>query len=490
MPIYPNKNLKKKIQKILLVNPPGKITVTKEGSRERKLAVPPLGLAYLAAGLLKHGFEVEILDILIEGFYNESVVEDAIIYGLNDKEIKERILESNPDLIGVSCIISNRSKEVVNVCKLAKEIIPDVHVLIGGQHPSGMPEMILDKNVDFILRGESDNSLIDLIKRINGNKDLISVAGIVLKDKEEIYINKIQDYPDVKTLPYPAWDIFKLEKYWNAGVCDYEINPEEQKRFLIMMTSRGCPHHCYFCTSELMGGRRYRQRDSDDVIKEIKLYKEKYNIEKIHFWDDNFFVNKDRAKTLLKFLIENFKDIEFEIPSGSEVNAIDGEMIDLMAKAGFKKLFLAVESPNETIQEKLIDKRVKLYRVPDVVKDAQNKGLIVEGSFMVGFPGETKEQMDNTFELAKKMGFDRISISIVNPLPGTPLYGQCKKENLLYPDYDPKNIRWSAENIKLSVPRGYLSKRRRETWVEYMKNKIDINKYEKEKVNSLNKQKK
>ncbi|MBW2993163.1 radical SAM protein, partial [Candidatus Woesearchaeota archaeon] len=245
------------------------------------------------------------------------------------------------------------------------------------------------------------------------------------------------------------------------------------------------PHNCYFCTSAMMSGRHYRLREINDVINEIRLYKQKYNIEKIHFWDDNFFVNKSKVKELLNRLIEEFPNIEFETPSGSEINAIDEEMIDLLAKAGFKKLFLAVESSNEDIQNGLIDKSVNLCRIPYIVKKVQEAGLIAEGSFMVGFPGETKKQIDNTFELAKNLGFDRISISIVNPLPGTLLYKQCKRENLLYPDYDSKNIRWSAENIKLSVPRGYLSKRRRETWVEYMKNRIDINKYEKEKVNSF-----
>ncbi|MCG2825568.1 MAG: radical SAM protein [Thermoplasmatales archaeon] len=189
-------------------------------------------------------------------------------------------------------------------------------------------------------------------------------------------------------------------------------------------------------------------------------------------------------KELLKSLISNFPNMEFEVPSGGEVNAIDEEVIELLAKAGFKKVFLAVESPNEDIQNRLIDKHVKLHRVRDVVKKLQEAGMIAEGSFMVGFPGQTKQQIDDTFELATQFGFDRISISIVNPLPGTPLYEQCKREKLLYEDFNPQDIRWSAENIKLDgVPRGYISKRRREVWIEYMKNKIDIEKYEKEKVN-------
>lgn len=472
----------KQFQKILLINPPGKITVTKEGSRERKLAVPHLGLAYLAANLRKHGYDVEILDVLIDGFHSEVAKDNAILYGLDNDEIRRRIQKSQPDLVGISCIISNRSREVLSICALVKEVMPTTPVVLGGQHPSGMPEMIHDKNVDYILRGESDNSLVEFLSRLNKGEDISSVPGIVYKDKGRMQINPKQDYPDVNVLPLPAWDLFQLDKYWLAGVFDYEISQQKDKCFIILITSRGCPHNCYFCTSTLMSGRKYRPRRIKDVVGEIRRYKEGYDVAKILFWDDNFFVHKTRVKKLLGELIAHFPGMEFEVPSGSEINAIDDEMISLMARAGFKKIFLAVESPNPSIQKDQIDKKVKLDRIPIVVQKARAAGLITEGSFMVGFPGESKEQIDHTFEMATQFGFDRISISIVNPLPGTGLYKKCVDEQVLFPDYDPQDIRWSTENIKLDVPRGYISARRRETWVKYMKDRISIDQYENEKV--------
>jgi len=181
-------------------------------------------------------------------------------------------------------------------------------------------------------------------------------------------------------------------------------------------------------------------------------------------------------------MIEEFPDIRFQTPSGSEINALDDEVIGLLAKAGFTKIFLAVESLDSTIQKNLIDKKVNLSRIPDLVKKFHRLGMIVEGSFMVGFPGESKEQIDKTFENAKKYDFDRISISIVNPLPGTPLYNQCKQENLFYGDFDAQNIRWSNENIQIAgIERGYLAKMRRKVWLEYMERRIDVVNYETEK---------
>lgn len=480
-----NKSLKKEIKKFLLINPYGKITVTKEGSRERKLAVPPLGLAYLAAQLLKNNYEVEVLDIMLEGYENEIIQnENSIIYGLSFEDCKKRIKEINPDAVGVSCLFSNRAEEVLKICEIVKEVSPDIHVFLGGQHPSGMPGLILNKSIDYLLIGESDHTLIDLLNKINNNEDLKEVEGLVLEENDTIIRTQKKNYPRVEDLPYPAWHLFNLEKYWNIGMSDYEINDGKIKKFMVMITSRGCPHDCYFCTSTLSSGRVFRERTIDDVISEIKLYKEKYNIEEVQFWDDNFFVNKSRLKRLLRELIKEFPGMSFETPSGSEVNALDDEVIELLAKAGFYKIFLAIESPNEDIQKASVDKKVKVDRVPSVVKKIQEVGMIAEGSFMVGFPNETKKHIDNTFKVATKFGLDRISFAIVNPLPGTGLYNECKEKGLLYDDFNPQNIRFSNENIKIDgVSRGYISKKRREVWLDYMSNKIDVKKYEKEKLN-------
>ena len=473
-------DLRSRIRKVMLINPQGKITLTEHGSRERKLAVPPLGLAYLGAQLRRFDFEVDILDTLIEGYEHEETFESTILYGLPEDKIRDRIRVFNPDMIGVSCLFSNRGREALRLCQIAKEEIPDAHVILGGQHPSGYPSLVLNPFVDYLMYGESEDSLIELIESVNSNGDLKKVDQLVLVDKGLIWRSPNMRLPDVHTLPLPAWDLINLEKYWAVGLADYEIKEENEKKFMVMISSRGCPHDCFFCTAPMMTERRFRERAIPEIIKEISGYVENYGTREIHFWDDNFFINKKRVKELLKELIKEFPTLSFQVPSGSEINALDEEVIDLMAQAGFKKLFMAVESPNEEIQEDYVDKRVNLSRIKQLVTKLRQVGIISEGSFMVGFPHETKKQVDATFQKAQEFGFDRISISIVNPLPGTPLYDMCVKENLFYPDFDPQNIRWSAENIKLEeVERGYIGKRRREVWIEYMKSRIDIEKYEK-----------
>lgn len=468
-----------KIRKILLISPPGKITTTKEGSQERKLAVPPLGLASLAARLLEEGFDVEILDVMVEGYNNEQIIGQQIIYGLDDDDVRRRIAEFGPDMVGVSCLFSNRGKEALHLCSLAKETLPGVHVVLGGQHPSGMPSLILHDDVDYILFGEADNSLVQLIQTINAGGDLMQVDQIILKKGGDFWKSPNNNYPDPRILPLPAWDLVDMKKYWDVGLADYGVDDSAGKRFMIMITSRGCPHACYFCTVPMMSDRRFRMKDVAKVIDEIRHYRDVYGIEELFFWDDNFFINKKRTKELLRGIAANFPGLSCQITSGSEVNAIDDEVIELLPRAGFSKLPLAVESFNPDIQEAVIDKHVDLSRISDVVEKLRRNGIVPEGSFMVGFPHETKSQIDNTLNMASKLGFERISISIVNPLPGTALYKECMEEGILYDDFDPQNVRWSTENIRIdSVQRGYISKRRREVWVAHMKGKINIEKYE------------
>ena len=174
--------LRDNIRKVLLISPPGKITITEEGSRERKLAVPPLGLASLAACLLKEGIDVEILDVMIEGYDNEQTSGRQIIYGLSDENVCERIRKFDPDLIGVSCLFSNRGMEALHLCALAKKAAPEAVVVLGGQHPSGMPQLVQDENVDCIMYGEADNSFVQLIQTISSGGNLRDVDQIILKD--------------------------------------------------------------------------------------------------------------------------------------------------------------------------------------------------------------------------------------------------------------------------------------------------------------------
>ena len=481
-----------RVQKVLLINPPGKCYLRKDGSLgERKHCTPPLGLAYLAANLLKHEFEVEILDILAEGYHQQQFEDPFITYGLSIAESVERVREAQPDLIGISVLFSNRAKESLQLAGAIKRALPEVSIVMGGQHPSGVPlEVMKHPEVDFVMIGEADTSFTQLAYALNGQGPLDGVPGLYYRKDGEVattiscdkpavagdgwnyfYLKDFANPRELGDLAFPAWHLFPMEAYWHSEV---RVGGGDimRERFAVMVSTRGCPHTCDFCTSPLMGGYKgYRMRTNEDVVKEIRWLRERFGVEEIMFLDDNFFVSKPRVKRLLKVLAEEFPSMVFSVPAGTEVNALDFEVIDLLAQANFHKVTLAIEAGDPAVQAARVDKHVKLDRVPEIVSYIRSKGLRTQALFMIGFPDETRAQIDRTVQLAMTVDVDDFYISVCTPLPGTPLYDECVRRGLLYEDFDVNNLRYSVANIKLpDTTREELEEIRRNVWLKYRHN--------------------
>ena len=244
-------------------------------------------------------------------------------------------------------------------------------------------------------------------------------------------------------------------------------------RYAVMVSTRGCPHICNFCTSPLMGGfKNYRKRDNDDVIAEIKWLHDEFNVAEIQFLDDNFFVSKLRVKDLCRRLATNFPDMKFSVPAGTEINALDNEMIDLLANANFYRLTLAIESANPDIQSEQIDKHVNLDRIPELIQYAQNNGIEVRAFFMIGFPGESRESVLRTAEFALSLNLDDIALSVVTPLPGTPIGDETLSKKQLRDDFNPNDIRYSVSSIRIEgMSADELEDVRRNTWLAHQSRK-------------------
>ena len=217
-----------------------------------------------------------------------------------------------------------------------------------------------------------------------------------------------------------------------------------------MVSTRGCPHVCYYCTSPLQSGfKGYRKRTNDSVVEEIRWLVEKHGVSEVMFFDDNFFVSVPRAKDLVRRIAQEFPNTLFSVPGGTEINALDEEMIDLLAAANFYKLTLNIESGNQELQEALIDKKVKLHRIPKLVDYLRTKNIETKAMLMIGFPGETRASIDRTVALAKSLDVDDFFLSIVAPLPGTPLWDECIRKDLFVDGTSLNNIRYSLSTIKL-----------------------------------------
>jgi len=424
-------NLKKEINRVLLVEPPLTRPPDMPAEKVRIGVVPPLGLAYIAAVLEKEGYEVKILDCIVEGSLKGSPYRNGEIrYGLSDDDIKARIREFSPHIVGVSCLTSNKYKDAHNVCRLAKEIDQSIPTVMGGTHPTVLPEATLaDANVDFVVLGEGEYTARDLLHTLATGDDLAGLDGIGYKDHDEIrIIPKTRYIENLDELPFPARHLLRMDRYSTT------VSPHsgiKRTPFTAMISSRGCPARCTFCTIRKVWGPAHRMRSAGNVLAEIEHLVRDYGIKEIHFEDDNLTTNKQRALGIFNGLIQRKLDITCNSPSGLALFTLDEELLRKMKECGYYSISIAIESGDADVLKKLMHKPVNLDKARRIAKITRDLDLKVKGFFILGYPGETKEQMKRTVDFAASLDLDWAIFFIATPLPGTELEAICQKNDYL-----------------------------------------------------------
>ncbi|MBS3921200.1 MAG: B12-binding domain-containing radical SAM protein [Deltaproteobacteria bacterium] len=425
--------------KILLIQPPVR------DFYQTSIRTQPIGLAYLAASLQAHGHEVEILDCqagkkktvsippelsylkdfypfddrspfkLYTGFYH---------FGIGWDEIKKRVEESKADVFGISSSFTPYHGEAFKVAQLVKEWDSGKIVVMGGSHVSCDPEGVLKSPfVDYVILGEGEyrlSFLIDCLKK--GTKDEIELMdGVGFKKNGKTFINHLRSFiPDLDSLPPPARDLLDPDRY--------RIN---KKRSTMIITSRGCPHGCAYCSAHLVMGSSFRVRSPEDIVREMVECYKKYRVETFDIEDDNFTFDQERAKRLMRLIIETFGESRLELSAmnGISFASLDGELIPLMKRAGFHTLNLSYVSTALSTKERM--KRPQpVIEFGSILKKAEEAGLNVVAYAILGIPGQTLEEMIETliYLMGKRV---LIGPSIYYPTPGTVLFKRCEKEGLL-----------------------------------------------------------
>lgn len=428
--VFNRKWIGRKINKLLLIYPP--VTFSQESMKQCHL---PLGLAYLSA-VAKEVCEVKVLDCAVEGYYREERVSDRFLrYGLSFEDIKKEIEKFKPDMVGVSCLFSSQFQNVKEVCKRTKEIDRDILTVIGGTHPSFLyNECLEEPAIDFVIRGEGEFSLKDLIECFEKKKDPIEVAGLAFRVDDTLKETAHRKpHQNLDEIPFPARELFPLEKYFKIGLpmgILYKKRP-----FMNMITSRGCPYRCTFCSSTNFWGNKYRTRSPENVLDEMEDLVNRFGIKEIKFFDDNLTADKERAKRIFKGMIERGIKLSWNTPNGIHIVNLDDEMLALMKESGCYELTLAIESGDQYVLKNIIHKPIELNDIERAVSKIKRAGLGCYGFFIIGFPGETKEQIQRTLDFSRKLDLDRISVFIANPLPGTALFELCKEMGYLKDDF-------------------------------------------------------
>ena len=418
--------------KILLLSPPTDSVIKSVIG----VTGPPLGLAYLASIARSQGDDVRIIDSI------------AMDYTFED--ITGQIKKFDPDLVGLTSTTS-MIPDAYKVAELAKEYNKEVKTVIGGPHVTFTQEETLmeSPHIDFTVAGEGETSFSNLLLHLKGKKEIKEVKGISYRDSEKIIVTPPEQLiKDVDSIPLPAIDLLPMEKY-KAGT----------KRFGTLMTSRGCPYNCIFCSSSLQFGKIWRGHSTERVMTELRRLVFDYGIHEIEFLDDTFTLNMKRAVEIAKNIKAENLDIKW---SGSaRVNLFNEEIAKAMKDSGAHTIYFGIESGNQNTLD-FIGKGIKLQQAVDSVRKGNEAGLHTLGSFIIGFPDDTVYEVKNTIKFSKKVKVKIAQFTIATPYPGTRLWQLAKSQNLIkttnWRKYTTLNPVMSLKNFSDKQILGWLGK--------------------------------
>ena len=407
--------------RIALINPKFRLPIDTR-------TTPHLGLAYLAAVSERRGDKVVIFDADIE-----------------KKSITDFVQEFRPDLVGITAN-TPQVKQAWRTARMIKEV-HDCPVVLGGPHVSVLPQESCEKaHVDIVVRGEGEETWIDISDRLEAflkDHDSYSTAafmdpaldifqdcaGITYATSDgEIHQNPDREpIPDLDGLPWPAYHLFKMERYTNLQPATDNV---DGARSFSIMTSRGCPYRCTFCSQSIMP-IKWRSRSPENVLAEWRHLVEDLHAQEIGVLDDSANIRVKRLEELSDLLIENkLNHVPWIFVNGIRANLASKELLGRLKQAGLKRTAFGVESGDPDIL-KSVDKKVDLDTIRQAFKNAKEVNLETIGFFIIGLPGETRETMQRTIDFAIELDPLIANFSMMTPYPGTQVYEIVQKQGRL-----------------------------------------------------------
>ncbi len=359
----------------------------------------PLGIAYIASFLRSKGHSVKLVDVKLFGdTWRGNIV--------------KIIEEEKPKYAGISCV-TPAMPDALRIAETVKKTDNKVKVVLGGPHPSAMPEeCIRYENVDIVCIGEGEYTFLELLE----GKELEKIKGLCYKEKGAIKITEQRDLiKDLDSLPWPAYDLLPLHKYGNPFL----------GKSIIMVTGRGCPYNCLFCSSKTINKQRYRLRSIKNVVDEIEHLYNNYGIRGFLFADDTFTMIPKRTEELCNEILK--KGLKISWGCDTRVDAVTPEIAKLMKKSGCNLVKFGIESGDEKIL-KIIRKGITLEQVRKAVKIVKKAGIKAHGFFIIGHPYDTEESIRRTIDFAKSLPLDYAQFSVLTPYPGTDVLGMAERK--------------------------------------------------------------
>ena len=382
----------------------------------------PLGVAQMA-GVARavESTEVGVLDCLVEGMDTwKPIGGDFIRIGLEDEEIRSRVRKFRPDIVGLSNLFTPQIGELVRIAALVKKVDDRIIVVAGGVHPTLFPdEMLESPNIDHVVIGEGEIPFTHLLE-VRGRPDG-HIAGVYNRAHR---IREFDQPTDLDALPFPAYDLLPMDLYCEAArKYDVTTRGGSNRRTASMVTSRGCPYKCNFCSVPGVEGPKWRARSSGHVVDEMEHLSKHYGIERICIEDSNFTLLVDRALEICREIRRRKLDIQFCLPNGLRADRIPPELAREMKRSGCEELTIAVEHGNQEFLDTFVKKGLKLGVVPEAVDGIVDQSIASTAFFIIGFPNETPELLQDTCEMAWKLASRGCmpQLNFAMPYPDTPL---------------------------------------------------------------------
>lgn len=389
------------MSEILLLSMPYGKSYGKIDIKNIDFGVPPVGLAYIASFLKTSGYNIRLVDLM---FSTE-----------NWDEVKDLVKSESPKWVGISST-TPQINEAFTTAEILKQIDPTIKVVIGGTHASALPERtISNKNIDILVYGEGEITMLELVQ----GKKIEEIKGIFYKIDGRVIKNPPRDLvKDIDIFPYPLYEELPLVRY----------GTEHFGATLGIISSRGCPYQCIYCAANTIHRRLYRKRSTENVMGEIEKLKYKFKVKRFTFYDDTFTLDNKRTMEICEALIK--RDLGLEWNCITRADNLTKPLLGLMKKAGCSSVQIGVESGDDEIL-RLSGRRETVEDVVKAVNWTKGVGMEVLGLFVIGLPYETKETIEKTISISKKLKIDYAQFSILVPLPGSTVWDMAQEKKVL-----------------------------------------------------------
>ncbi len=373
---------------------------------------PPIGLAYLASSLRAHGVEVEIID--------------AKSMGMPHEELAELVANAQPDLVGLTVFTSNL-KSALDACELIRTAYPPTKIVVGGAHVHPCHRELIEKPfIDFCVRGEGETTIVELVGALSGEGSLEQVKGLTFKAGDRVVVTPDRPFTqDLDALPFPARDLLPNHLY-TARLGN------RPGRFTAVSASRGCPFHCDYCSVPRFWSA-LRRRSVHSVLDELAEVADVYEIGNVRFTDELITASRKWLVSLCRGMIERGLSEKIGWSCDSRVDTVSEGTLAEMKAANCQVIFYGIEFGSQRILDEC-GKGTKVSQIKKTIQMTKDAGIVPTGNFMIGYPTETREDIEATIHLIKALDLEFSSASVVTPFPGTALYDKCKRNGWLRSD--------------------------------------------------------